>query len=133
MTKSWVEKRDCSKDPHVKILDKPFAGIQKGCKMLVSSPQEIDAFIQEIPAGIFIEPAQMRDQLAQKHSADATCPVSTGIFLRIVAEAALEERHNGKALADITPFWRAVSNDSSTAKKLPIDSQELDVLRQLHP
>lgn len=51
MVKSWIEKRDCGKQPHIKTLDKPFAGIQKGCKMLISSPQEIEVFIQEIAAG----------------------------------------------------------------------------------
>ena len=43
-------------------------------------------------------------RLAHWHNADVTCPLVTGIFLRIVAEAAEEERLAGKSA--ITPYWR---------------------------
>ncbi len=62
------------------------------------------------------EVAKMRQFLAKVHHADATCPVTTGIFLRIVAEAAYEEYLEGKQ--DITPFWRVIEPDSILAKKL---------------
>ena len=98
MTKSWTEKRDCGKSPHIKILDKKFAGIPQGCKMLVSSPQQIDSLVRRIPEGDTISPAKIRETLAKKHKADATCPVSTGIFFRIDCDAALEEKRQGKTL-----------------------------------
>jgi len=131
MAKTWTEKRDCGREPHVKVLDKSFAGIREGCKMLISSPQEIDAFIREIPPGSIFDPKEIRHQLAQKHGADATCPMSTGIFLRIVAEAAIEEMRNGKPVSTVTPFWRCVTNESSIARKISIDLSELDSLRDL--
>ena len=130
MTKTWVEKRDGGKVPQVKILDKKFAGMPEGCKMLVSSPGEIDAFIRSIPAQTRISPKEMRDQLADRHDADETCPVSTGIFMRIVCEAALEERAQGRPLADITPFWRMDLENTSTAEKLSISKEELSQIRQ---
>lgn len=133
MSKSWVQKRDCGKKPQIKVLDKPFAGIKQGCRMLISSPEEIDEFIQNLPEGTFMQPSELREHLAKKHKADATCPVSTGIFLRIVSEAALEEKQEGKSIDNITPFWRVVAEDSPTAKKLEIDPSELDTLRQLRP
>ena len=130
MTKTWVEKRDCGKVPQVKILDKKFAGTPPGSKMLISSPGEIDAFIRAIPAQTCISPKEMRDQLADRHDADATCPASTGVFLRIVCEAALEERAQGRPLADITPFWRLDLENTSTAEKLSISKEELARIRQ---
>ena len=41
--------------------------------------------------GEFIEPVNMQDDLAKEYNADKTCPVKTGIFLRIVPEAHYEE------------------------------------------
>ncbi len=129
MAKSWVEKRDCGKTPHIKILEKPFAGMKQGCRMLISSPQEIDRFIRELPEGEVITPKDMRQRLANKHKADATCPVSTGIFLRIVCEAALEEHARGKPLSTLTPFWRIDLENTTTATKLSIDQATLKAIR----
>ncbi len=129
MPKTWVEKRDCGKTPHTKVLHKPFAGIPSGYTMLISSPQEIDEFIRQLPRGTTVSPLEMRKSLAKKHKADATCPVSTGIFFRIVCEAAIEERNQNTPLAEITPFWRVDLEGTSTASKLSIDKDELKLLR----
>ncbi|XVJ51433.1 MAG: hypothetical protein HEQ32_04895 [Vampirovibrio sp.] len=129
--KSWIEKRDCGKVPHVTVIDKAFAGIPAGSKLLISSPLEIDAFVRDIPKGKQVEPAEMRQILAKRHKADATCPVSTGIFLRIVTEAALEEYNQGKPLSSVAPFWRTVSPSSALAKKLSIGGDELQSIKKL--
>ena len=60
----------------------------------------------------------MRDDLAKVYQADKTCPVTTGIFLRIVSEASYEEYDNGIDLNAITPFWRMVNPNSKLAEKL---------------
>ena len=39
---------------------------------------------------------EMRNELAKKAKANKTCPVSTGIFLRIAIEASLEEQSKKK-------------------------------------
>jgi hypothetical protein len=129
--KSWVQKRDCGKAPHVTIIDKAFAGIPAGSKLLISSPLEIDQFVRSVPKGKIIEPQDMRQELAKRHQADATCPVSTGIFLRIVAEAALEEYKSGVALNKIAPFWRVIKRGTPLSKKLSIGSDEWDILTKL--
>ncbi len=129
--KSWVEKRDCGKTPHVTIIDKAFAGIPAGSKLLISSPVEIDQFVRAVPKGKIIEPQEMRKQLAKRHQADATCPVSTGIFLRIVAEAALEEYKSGEDLSKVAPFWRVIKQGSPLSRKLSIDSGEWNIIMEL--
>jgi hypothetical protein len=129
--KSWVEKRDCGKAPHVTVIDKAFAGIPAGSKLLISSPLEIDAFVRNIPKGKQIDPPEMREILAKRHKADATCPVSTGIFLRIVTEAALEEYNQGSPLSSVAPFWRIVTPNSTLAKKLSIGSDEFAMMKNL--
>ena len=59
----------------------------------------------------------MRDDLAKEYNADKTCPVTTGIFLRIVAEASYEEYDNGIDLNTITPFWRIVNPNSKVGRR----------------
>jgi hypothetical protein len=59
----------------------------------------------------------MRNYPALEHDADYTCPVTAGIFLRIVAEANFEKLQQGKSLEDITPFWRVVEPNSTLSKK----------------
>jgi hypothetical protein len=89
--KSWVEKRDLAKEAEVKKCPKAFADINEGEKMLIATPAIVDAYIREIPKGKEVTLAQMRKDLAMEYQAHKTCPVTAGIFLRIVAEAAFEE------------------------------------------
>lgn len=127
--KSWAEKLLTGK-PHISILEKPFSGLPIGCKLLISSPLEIHQYIQtQIPAGSTLSPALLRENLARLHQADATCPVSTGIFLRIVAENACDELEQGQSIHQVCPFWRVVAPDSTTAKKLRVDSKWLEAVR----
>jgi hypothetical protein len=56
--------------------------------------------------------------LAKRNRCDATCPLSTAIFLRIAAEVACEQVTAGAKPPNVTPFWRVVDPDSSLAKKL---------------
>lgn len=118
MKKSWTEKLSQAKEPITKRIDKAFAGMPAGCLMYISTPQEINTYVRNLRPGQLVFPKQLRAQLAQAHAADHTCPVTTGIFLRIVAEAALERLSETKNIGDITPFWRAIDVNSPLAKKL---------------
>jgi hypothetical protein len=60
----------------------------------------------------------MREDLARLYQAEKTCPVSTGIFLRISAEASYEEFQQVRSDEKITPFWRAIDQNMKVAKKL---------------
>ena len=59
--------------------------------MLIVFPSIVDKYTKSVHLGKFIDLSRMRDDLAQKYKADKTCPLTTGIFLRIVAEASYEE------------------------------------------
>jgi hypothetical protein len=116
--KTWIEKRDIDKQPVVKKLKKDFADMRSGERMLIATPKLVDNYIRQIPKGHQYSLSGMRKDLASEYKADVTCPVTSGIFLRIVAEAAWEEYGKGKPLKDITPFWRVMDEHSATAKKL---------------
>lgn len=115
MKKSWREKYDARKEAVVEEIQKPMLGMKPGQKILISTPAAIEAALNQVPMGTTITVADLRSNLAQSHSADATCPLTTGIFLRIVAEKGLEE-------GNPAPFWRVVDPGSPLAKKLSCGS-----------
>lgn len=116
--KTWAEKLNDGRQPQLDVSDKDFAGIRAGQKMLIPTPRLIDRYIRQMPTGKSTDIVTLRKDLALANGAEATCPLTTGIFLRIVAEAAYEEFQSGKALEEITPFWRVIDANSTTAKKL---------------
>jgi hypothetical protein len=114
--KTWKEKLEIDRKPEVVQITKGYAGIPAGSRVLVSTPKEVDRFIRKIPEGTFVSPEELRKKLAARHGADAACPLATGIFLRIAAEAAWEQMQKDEA--GVTPFWRVVPPGSNLAKKL---------------
>ena len=118
MRKTWTQKLDNGRDPKVVILPKPYCGVQAGSKLFVGTPRLVKQYIEAIPRGSSTTVAHMRDDLAAEFDADVTCPTSTGIFVRIVAEAALEDLAKGTPEKKITPFWRVVDENSPVATKL---------------
>jgi alkylated DNA nucleotide flippase Atl1 len=85
--------------------------------MLIPAALEVDAMIRKIPRGQVSTLAQIRNRLARWHNVDVTCPLVTGIFLRIVAEAAEEDRAAGRQ--EITPYWRVVHDGGRLNAKFP--------------
>ena len=116
--KSWLDKLNDNKEPKIKRIDIDFADIPAGSTMFIATPKLIDQYIKKIGVGKRINIKTLRKDLALAHNADYTCPVTTGIFLRIVAEANYEKLQQGERLEEITPFWRAIEPNSALAKKL---------------
>lgn len=115
--KSWADKMEQDHSV-IKKLDKDFADMKSGSLMYISNPKTIEAYIRNIPKGKAVDLKTMRKDLALEHAAEVTCPVTTGIFLRIVAEAANEQLEQGKTISRITPFWRVIDTKMPLAKKL---------------
>ena len=118
MAKTWTQKLDDGRAPKVEPLTRPYAGAPEGAAMLVSTPREVEAYMRSVPAGETRTIAQMREDLARAHGADVTCPMSTSIFARIAAEAALEAAEQGRPAEEVTPFWRVIGPETPLAKKL---------------
>jgi len=115
--KSWREKMNNPNLP--KVVDVP-AGMRKRFgqgTMVVPSPREVERLMQTVPEGRLTTAARIREFLAGKHGVDTACPLATGIFVRIVAEAAEEEALSGRE--KITPYWRVVQDDGSLNPKFP--------------
>jgi hypothetical protein len=112
--KTWAEKMK-AKPPHHVFLDKDFAGIPKGSKLHISSPVEVAEELKNIPSGSIISIQAFRRRLAEKNNCDATCPVSTSLFLRIVAEHTWDEFSRTGSTKELAPFWRVVESSSPMA------------------
>jgi hypothetical protein len=128
--KSWKEKFHVDKRPEVKRLEKPFADMAEGTQMLIATPPLLAEYLRQVPFGKEVDVKTIRKDLALAHQADTTCPVTTGIFLRIVAEASQEDFLAGTAVDDLPPFWRAISPTSNLAKKLSFGIDWLVSLRK---
>ncbi|MEM1437363.1 MAG: hypothetical protein AAF769_03925 [Pseudomonadota bacterium] len=130
MAKTALEHLNTKKQEKLVVLEKDFAGIKAGNTMFVATPQIVDAYIRDIPKGESRSIVRMRNELARQWNAQATCPVSSAIFLRISAQAAIDEMGDGKPVTEVAPFWRVISSKDKVAKKLSIDSQWIDVQRE---
>ena len=114
----WRKRFGAAKPPHMVMLHADFAGVKAGNTMLISSPGEIANYLSRIPPGETRTMDRLRNELARKAGANAMCPVTTAIYLRVVAEVALTDLAEGRRLAEVVPFWRVVTPDSKVAKKL---------------
>ena len=109
--KTWREKLEVELKP--KLVDDPKG---RG-KMLVPVPLDVDDLVRRVEKGKLITDKQIRERLARNFHADLTCPLTTGIFIRIVAEAAEEDLINGRK--EITPYWRVIKPDGSLMENFP--------------
>ncbi|MBF8266260.1 MAG: hypothetical protein HW384_2124 [Dehalococcoidia bacterium] len=112
---SWQQKLQ----KEAKIVDVPPSWIRRygTGKMLIPRPLDLDALVRKVPKGKLVTQDQLREKLARDYKVCATCPLTSGLFIRIVAEAAEEDIREGKA--DITPYWRVIKPDGSLNEKFP--------------
>jgi hypothetical protein len=114
----WRRRFASAKGPHVVMLSSPFAGVPAGASLLISSPGEIANYLARIPRGETRTIDRLRNELARKAEAQAMCPVTTAIYLKVVADVALTDLAEGKPLDKVIPFWRVVTPDSKVARRL---------------
>jgi len=115
--KSWREKLETVQE--AKLVPIPLR-MQKRLgagTLLVPRPLDVDSTIRLAQRGQLITQGQIRAHLATQYGADATCPITTGIFVRIAAEAAAEDERAGKQ--KVTPYWRVIRDDGTLLAKLP--------------
>lgn len=112
----WREKLEKPQQPKVVKISPSMARFGKGT-MLIPTPKLVDDLLREVPKGKLVTIGEIRKRLANDFAADVTCPLTTGIFVRIVAEAAEEDRAGGRQR--ITPYWRVIKDDGSLNPKFP--------------
>ena len=112
---SWREKLEKLQQPKIVMVPPKMSRFGQGT-MLIPTPMLVDELLRRIPKGKLVTVGEIRRKLAANFGTDVTCPLTTGIFVRIAAEAAEEDRANGRRR--ITPYWRVVKDDGSINLKL---------------
>jgi hypothetical protein len=117
--KTWRQKLETAHPNHGKIVAVPPRMRKRfgGGTMVIPRPLDVDALMRSAPKGRLISQSQIREQLARQAGADQACPLTTGIFIRIVAEAAEEDLRAGKRR--VTPYWRTIKDDGGLCAKFP--------------
>ncbi|UCD40435.1 MAG: MGMT family protein [Candidatus Bathyarchaeota archaeon] len=116
--KSWSEKLQDSKNlPRVeRITDKMSKRWGTGT-VLIPAPVEVDEMMRKVPEGKLITINEIRSALARKHKASIGCPMTTGIFAWVAANAAEELSQKGEE--NITPYWRTLKTGGVINPKYP--------------
>ncbi|MFA6187090.1 MAG: hypothetical protein WC770_07770 [Phycisphaerae bacterium] len=115
---TWQEKLADSKDlPRVEKIDEKKSKRWGIGTFVIPAPIEVDEIMRKVPKGKLITINEIRQILAKKHNATIGCPITTGIFSWIAANAADEmEKENKKS---ITPYWRTLKTGGILNEKYP--------------
>ncbi len=114
---AWREKLERVKEHKIVDIPQKWQKRYGEGKMLIPKPLDVDALIRKVRAGKLITVKQIREHLAKRFKVNTTCPLTTGIFIRIAAETAEEDRKKGRKR--ITPYWRVLKSDGSLNEKYP--------------
>src|SRR6266850_2892557 len=87
---TWRAKLEREHESHGKIEPVPRLWRRRlgQGRMLVPRPLDVDAEMRRVRKGRLTTVSCLRARLAQRAGADHACPLTTGIFMRIAAEAA---------------------------------------------
>jgi hypothetical protein len=117
----WAERLAASDELDIRPVPEGRRSMTPGKSMLYPSARMVHDAIREIPEGETISPKELRASLADRYGAEYTCPVTTTMMLRIVAEAANEARENDAAPGEVPPVWRVLDAKASAMKRLTFD------------
>ena len=123
--KSWSEKLQNSKGlPKVEKITDKMSKRWGTSTVVIPAPMEVNEIMRKVPEGKLTTINEIRAALAKKHGATIGCPITTGIFAWIAANAAEEEREKGEK--DITPYWRTLKTGGVINEKYPdgVDAQK---------
>lgn len=116
--KSWREKLADSKDlPKVEEITEKMSKRWGTGTVVIPAPRDVNEIMRNVPEGKLITINEIRATLARKHGASIGCPITTGIFAWVAANAAEEESAEGKK--NITPYWRTLKTGGLINEKYP--------------
>jgi alkylated DNA nucleotide flippase Atl1 len=118
MKKTWREKLDNDNGlPRVVEMDGRMSSRWGEGTVVIPAPREVDELMRAVPEGKLTTINHLRETLARRHGATIGCPITTGIFARIAAEAAAEDEKDGRV--NITPYWRTLKTGGEVNAKYP--------------
>ena len=125
--KTWREKVD-EIEQKIHVITPEWQKRYGKGKLLIAKATDIEKLIRKTRPGQLLHNDLLREKLAKDKKVQVTDPITIGIFLRIIAEAAEEEKELNKA--KITPYWRVLKPDGSINIKLPGgEKQQVSLLK----
>ena len=119
---TWSEKLNDSKGlPKVEKINEKMSKRWGTGTIVIPAPIEVDELMRNVPAGKLTTINDIRAALAKKHKATIGCPMTTGIFAWVAANAADEREQQGEK--DITPYWRTLKTGGILNEKYPNGSE----------
>jgi len=116
--KSWCEKlKDDKGLPQVQEITAKMSKRWGTGTVVIPAPMEVNEIMRRVPEGKLTTINEIRAALARKHGATIGCPITTGIFAWIAANAAEEQRRQGEK--DLTPYWRTLKTGGVINEKYP--------------
>jgi hypothetical protein len=132
--KTWKEKLADNKDlpKTLNTPDRLKAKWGRG-KFVIPAPAEVDELMRRVPKGKLTTINHLRTVLAKKHDTTTACPMTTGIFAWIAANAAEETLADNKK-SRITPYWRTLKTGGLLNEKYPggVAAQKKRLLAEGH-
>lgn len=114
----WQDKLKDNKDlPKVVKIEGKMSRRWGTGTVAIPAPRDIDVLMRRVPKGKITTINEMRDKIARDHHATIGCPITTGIFAWIAANAAGEEAAAGKKR--VTPYWRTLKQGGEVNPKYP--------------
>ena len=118
LKKTWREKLEDNKGlPKVGKIEGRMSQRWGSGTMVVPAPREVDEIMRQVPRGKLITINEIRAILASKHHVTIGCPITTGIFAWIAANAA--EEAATRSGARVTPYWRTLRSGGELNPKYP--------------
>ena len=116
--KSWSEKLKESKGlPKVEKITGKMSKRWGTGTVVIPAPIEVNEIMRNVSRGRLVTINEIRSALARKHNASIGCPITTGIFAWVAANAAEEEKRQGRE--DIPPYWRTLKSNGVINEKYP--------------
>ena len=116
--KTWREKLQDDKGlPRVVTLDGKMGAKWGEGTLVIPAPRQVDELMRKVPRGRLVTINHIRAALAAQHGANLACPLTTGIFARIAAQAAQDDEREGRK--GITPYWRTLKGSGELNPKYP--------------
>jgi len=118
--------------PKIKTIPKKLNKSWGKGKFVMPSPLEVNMLMKKVPKGKLTTINEIRKKLAKKYKTTTACPLVTGIFSWIAANAAKEDAQDGKK--NITPYWRTLKSDGKINLKYPggIPFQKRKLINENH-
>jgi hypothetical protein len=111
---NWSAKLRPELEPEV-VADKRL-----GDRLLLPTPLLLAEEISQVRAGHTITVTELRERLALRFGAARTCPLMTGMFIKILAGAVAEDLAQRRRPR--WPVWRVVNDNGTLSTTWPLDA-----------